>query len=306
VVKCIFWVYEVFMFGFPKTLSGIDIGAKVLRAVRVRAGRRAALEGYAERPLPEGALVLSYTKENIADMERFREAIRLSLKSAGVVRGDISASIPDQVVKVSFVELKEIPAKGEEILKFIKWKTKKSLPYDPEEAKIDYQLLAGKVMAVSVKEGIVSGYEETLLSMSLRPRFVSTPSLNLFNLFAARFGDLKDFAFISALEDSFAVIIVRGGFIDFHRSKDVGFTDDRLVNEVNSSILFYASENPDASLRRVFLYAGVRGSEALASNLSESIGMEVETLRISDVLDGPKGLDMEPYGTAVAAALCRM
>jgi len=188
-------------------------------------------------------------------------------------------------------------------LKFIKWKSKRSLPYDPEVAKIDYQLMGDTAMAVFIKDDIVSNYEDALRSMSFRPKSVSTPSLNLFNLFSGKFGGHKEFALISVMEDHFAVTIVRDDYIDFYRSTDVGYGDDRLMQEINSSILFYANENPDVILKTVFLYTGTGDSKVLATHLSDSTGMKVETLRLAEIIKGPADVDVEPYGPAVAAAL---
>ncbi len=293
------------MLGFSKTVTGIEISTGILRAVRVSVGGggRPVVDGYAEKPLSEGILLPSYAKENILDMKRFKETLQLTLGTAGAIRGDIALSIPDQVVKVSFIELKGVPQKRDEVLKFIKWKSKKSLPYDPEDAKIDYQILKGgdTAMAVFVKGDVVSNYEEALSALSFRPIVVSTPSLNLFNLFSGRFGDLRDFAFISVLEDSFAVIIVKGGNIDFHRSKDIGVNDDRLLQEIASSLLYYTSENQDATIRKIFLYAAA-DNEAVMANLHEAAGIDVEALKLAGMIDVPAGFNVEPYAAAIGAA----
>lgn len=291
------------MFGFSKTVSGIDIGTKVLRAVRVKMGDTLSLEGYAERPLPEGVLRPSYTKENILDMKRFRDIAALTVEASGLKRGDISLSIPDQVVRFSILELKDVAAKRSDILNFLKWKSKRFLPYDPENAKIDYHLFGDSAMAVFVKGDVVSNYEEAFCSLSFKPRLVSTPSINLFNLFSQSFGDLKDFTFISVFEDSFAIIIVRSGVIVFYRSTEVGYADERLIPEINSSILFYISENPDAVLKKAFLFTGTGDREFLETHLSDATSMNIVPLLISDMVTGPSGMDIETYGPAVAAAL---
>jgi len=291
------------MFGFSKTVSGVDVGAKVLRAVRIKRGDTLSLEGYAERPLPDGVLLPSYTKENIPDMKRFQDIATLAAGDAGLRKGNISLSIPDQVVRVSFVELKDVAAKRSDIMKFIKWKSKRFLPYDPENAKIDYHLFGNSAMTVFVKGDVVSNYEEAFCSLSFNPRLVSTPSINLFNLFSQRFGDLKDFTFISVLEDSFAVVIVRNFVPAFYRSTEVGYADERLVQEINSSILFYISENPDAVLKKAFLFAGTGDREFLETHLSDATGMDIVPILISDMVTGPRGMDIETYGPAVAAAL---
>lgn len=294
------------MLGFSKAYTGIEISTGILRAVRlsIGAGGRPVVEGYAEKPLPEGVLLPSYAKENILDMKRFKETLQLTLGTAGAIRGDIALSIPDQVVKVSFIELKGVPQKSDEVLKFIKWKSKKSLPYDPEDAKIDYQILRGgdAAMAVFVKGDVVSNYEEALSVLSFRPVVVSTPSLNLFNLFSGRFGELRDFAFISVLEDSFAVIIVKNGDIDFHRSKDIGINDDRLLQEMASSLLYYTSENQDAAIRKIFLYAAA-DNEGVMANLHEAAGIDVEALKLGGMVDLPGGSNVEPYAAAISAAM---
>lgn len=294
------------MFGFSKTSSGLYIGAKTLRAVKVRGGTGRllpAIEGYSEQALPEGVLLPSHVRQNIADMKRFKDILQLTLATAGIVRGDISFSIPEQVVKVSFVELKGVPAKREEVLKFIKWKAKKFLPYDPETAKADYQVFGDRAMAVFVNGDVIRDYEEALNDLSLRPGFVSVPSINLFNLFTARFEDYKEFALISIMEDFFALMMIRNGAIDFYRSTEVGYLNDRLLQEINSSILFYTTENPDVPIKKLFLYIGAGDGDILANHISDSAGMDVKTLGLSAVIRVPKGMDIEPYGPAIAAAL---
>ena len=295
------------MFGFSKTFSGLYIGAKVIRAVKGRMGTgrqlAPAISGYAEQALPEGVLLPSYARQNIAEMKKFKDILRLTLGTAGIMKGDISVSIPEQVVKVSFLELKGVSAKREEVLKFIKWRAKKFLPYDPESAKIDYQVFGDRALAVFINGVVVADYEEALNDLSLRPGFVSIPSMNLFNLFAARFGDYKEFALISVMEDFFALMVIRNGAIDFYRSTEVGYLDDRLLQEINSSILFYTAENPDVAIKKVFLYAGTGDSDILATHLSDSTGMEVETMKLSEAVRGPGGVDIEPYGPAIAAAV---
>lgn len=292
------------MFGFSKTLAGLYIGARLIRAVKIKGGSGSPkIDGYAEQMLPDGVLVPSYARQNIVDMKRFRDTLKLALGAAGIIRGDISVSIPEQVVKVSFMELKGVPAKRDEVLKFIKWKSKKILPYDPEVAKIDYQMFGDRAMTVFLNGDVAVNYEEALDAMSLRPGFVSIPSMNIFNLFAATLGDCKDFAFVSVMEDFFGLIIAKNGVIDFYRSTEVGYLDDRLLQEINSSILFYTAENPDVALKKFFLYAGTGDSDILRSHLADSTGMEVLTLRLSAIIKGPRGVDMEPYGPAIAAAL---
>lgn len=295
------------MFGFSKTFSGLYIGAKVIRAVkgRMETGGQPApvIAGYAEQELPEGILLPSYARQNITDMKKFKDILRLALGTAGIMKGEISVSIPEQIVKVSFLELKGVSAKREEVLKFIKWKAKKFLPYDPESAKIDYQVFGDRAMAVFINNAVVADYEAALNDLSLSPGFLSIPSMNLFNLFVARFGDYKEFAMISVMEDFFALMVVRNGTIDFYRSTEVGYLDDRLLQEINSSILFYTAENPDVAIKKVFLYTGTGDSDILTTHLSDSTGMEVETMKLSETVKGQRGMDIEPYGPAIAAAI---
>lgn len=291
------------MFGFSKTVCGIDVGPRMIRTVRIKKGKSLSLEGYAEKPLPEGVLLPSYTRENISDLKRFKDIAAAAADGAGVRSGDISISIPDQVVKVSIVEIKNAASKRSDILKFLRWKTKKNLPYDPENAKIDYHLFGNAAMAVFVKGEVVSNYEEAFCSLSFKPGVVSTPSINLFNLFSQKFGDIKDFAFISILEDSFAVFIIRNGMVGFYRSTEVGHADERLIQEINSSVLYYASENTDVILKKAFVFAGTGDRESLCAHISGATGMDIVSLLISDIVIGPKGLNMEPYGPAVAAAI---
>lgn len=295
------------MFGFSKRVIGIDIGTSALRVacIRVEPPGRPVVDGYAEKALPEGILHPSYMKENILDMKKFAEALRHTLSAAGAGRAAIALSIPDQVVKVSFMDLKGVPRKRDDILNFIKWKSRRFLPYDPETAKIDYQMMGeGDIaMTVFVNAAVVSNYEEALRGLSLRARTVSTPSMSLYNLFSGRFGNLRQFAFISAGEDSFAVMIIKGGVLDFFRTTDTGLSDERLMQEIASTILFYVSENQDAGIEKIFLHSASAENEALKPGLSEAIGHDINSLKLSEAVEVPKGLYLESYCAAVGAAL---
>ena len=295
------------MFGFSKTVIGIDVGACFLRAVKVRFERsgRPVVDGYAEKALPEDILHLSYTKENILDMKRFKELLRLTLDTAGAGESGLALSIPDQVVKVSFIDLKGVPRKRDDVLNFIKWKSKKFLPYDPETAKIDYQMMGNGdiAMAVFVNAVVVADYEEALRGLSLRPRVISTPSMSLYNLFSTRFGDSKEFAFISVRDDSFAVIIMKGGVLDFYRSTDTGLSDERLMQEIASTIMFYLSENQDANIGKIFLHSVSAEDEGLRVGLSEATGLDIESLKLAETVDFQKGVHIEPYCAAVGVTL---
>ena len=113
-----------------------------IAADRVLAGRAAdqgrMVEMSAARELAPGTVVPDLMESNLRDSAALRQAIESALTSVGGRSRDVLAILPDNSVRVVLLDFETLPAKPEEAEAVVRFRLKKSLPFDPEDAKISY------------------------------------------------------------------------------------------------------------------------------------------------------------------------
>lgn len=134
---------------------------------RVIAGRAAekagALDMFTTRELSHGALAPNLTGSNIQDATALRTAITGALGPLSSRSRDAIAILPDAAVRVLLLDFENLPAKPQERESVIRFRLKKSLPFDAEQAALscDVRRTNGTIQvvaAVSPRE-VVNEYE---------------------------------------------------------------------------------------------------------------------------------------------------
>src|SRR5271167_4580260 len=113
-----------------------------IAADRVLAGRAAdtgrLVEMAAARELAPGTVVPDLMEANLRDGTAIRQAIESALGSVGARGRDVIAILPDTSVRVVLLDFETLPAKPEEAEAVVRFRLKKSLPFDPADARISY------------------------------------------------------------------------------------------------------------------------------------------------------------------------
>ena len=113
-----------------------------ISADRVLAGRvidgGTGLEACAARELAPGSVVPDLVENNLRQREAVRSGIEDALGSVAGRAKDVIAIVPDAAVRVMLVEVDTLPSDREEALGVIRFRLKKSLPFDVEKAKVSY------------------------------------------------------------------------------------------------------------------------------------------------------------------------
>lgn len=169
----------------PHPPLAIEIDAQ--RVAAARWGRTGGLDGYAVEALPAGAIVPSAVETNIAN------AVAVNAAVAGVCSRlrakDESAALilPDPVVRVFVQHFDEFPRSRQEALPMLRWKLKKSVPFEMEETLISYYRQAPRDRGVDIVTGlgrlrIVREYEALIESAGLHAGVVLSSSLAAMSL----------------------------------------------------------------------------------------------------------------------------
>src|ERR1035438_10085106 len=145
-----------------------------------RIGARAELDFL---PLKPGTLSVSPLKENVLDADEFVSAVRsLAGTQAARKRRDVALILPDFSARISVLDFDSFPKDAKEQAALIRFRLKRSVPFDVETAALSYWAQAGAkgkmdVVVVMAPLEIVSRYEAPFRTAGMNPGLVTTSSL---------------------------------------------------------------------------------------------------------------------------------
>lgn len=135
------------------------------------------------QPLKSGTLVVSPLKENVVDPDDFAMSVRaLAGTQAARKRRDVALILPDFCTRIAVLDFDSFPSDAAQQLSLIRFRLKRSVPFDVESAALSYwaQPAADKkvdvVAALSPLE-IVSRYEAPFRAAGMLPGLVAPSSL---------------------------------------------------------------------------------------------------------------------------------
>src|SRR2546425_5509707 len=100
--------------------------------------------------LPAGVVATSYSETNIRDPELVRSRVRQLLAQAGFSGSEIAVAVPDDTARIAFLTAENPSKNPEEQRTFIRWKLKKTVPFDVDSAQIAYRILRPQSRGASV------------------------------------------------------------------------------------------------------------------------------------------------------------
>jgi len=135
------------------------------------------------QPLKEGTLTVSPLKENVADPDDFMSAVRaLSGTQSARRKKDVALILPDYAARISVLDFDTFPTDAREQAALIRFRLKRSVPFDVETAAMSYFAQSGAhkkvdVVVVITPLEIVARYESPFRTAGMNPGLVTTSSL---------------------------------------------------------------------------------------------------------------------------------
>jgi len=134
------------------------------RVVAARTSDRAdVVEAYSVRTLPLGSVNPSLTAANLAEVGAVRQAISDVLAAVGGRSRDLTVVLPDSSVRVALLDFDSLPPRKLEADAVVRFRLKKSLPFDVERAALSYDAQPGngrvRVIAAVALTNVIEEYE---------------------------------------------------------------------------------------------------------------------------------------------------
>jgi type IV pilus assembly protein PilM len=266
-----------------------------IAADRILAGRAAdagrSVEVSSAHELAPGTVVPDLMESNLRGRSAVREAIESTLGSVGGRSKDVIAILPDTAVRVVLLDFEALPPKPEEAEAVVRFRLKKSLPFDPVDARISYHAqTAGKgvrVVAAVVLKSVLEEYESTFRDAGYSPGVVMPSMLAALGAADAERPTLVvkvDARTISiAILDQEQLLLFR----TLENMRGVMITGDQLAEEVYPSVVFF-QDTYNLNIERVYI-AGMPESGGAAPALKAQSGAQVEELVTSSQIGSATG-----------------
>lgn len=214
-----------------------------IAAAQVAAARwgsvRGTLEATFVEVLPAGSVMPSPVESNIAQPEAVRSAVRSVLSRLPARGAPVALLIPDPVVRVFILPFETLPRRAGDALPMLRWRLKKSVPFDVEEAEVSWMRQSGRggglqVVTAIARQKILREYEEIAESAGARVGLVLSSTL----------------AVLPLLDERGSTLLARLS----GRTLTTGVVDGRSLCVYRSTEMPGAAENlrPQAMLDEVF------------------------------------------------------
>ena len=121
----------------PHPLVACEVATHYVAAAHWKRGTF-GLTDFAIAQIPAGAVKPSAVETNLADASAVRQAVQKVFQQIGVKNQPIALFVPDEVVRVFVLHFDVFPRSSAEAIPMLRWRLKKSVPFEAEETLISY------------------------------------------------------------------------------------------------------------------------------------------------------------------------
>jgi type IV pilus assembly protein PilM len=228
----------------PHPLAACEIAAGYVAAARWSRGG-AGIESLAVEPLPPGAIKPSAVEANLSNAAEVRAAIERVFARVHVKTRDVALFLPDPVIRVFVLHFDVFPRAANEAVPLLRWRLKKSVPFEADETVVSFMRQAPReagvdVVTALVRLRIVREYEQLLESVGISPGVVMNSMLAALPLL----NDRKPALLARVAGKAMTAAIVRDGILCGYRCVDLPaeeteITPQALLDEIYPLAAYY-------------------------------------------------------------------
>jgi type IV pilus assembly protein PilM len=263
----------------PKPKLACEIAADRVLAGRV-VENGSGLEMCAVRELAPGSVVPDLVENNLRQRDAVRQGIEETLGNVAGRLRDVIAVVPDAAVRVILVEFDSLPSDHEEALGVVRFRLKKSLPFDVEKAKVSYHAQKVKdemrVVAAVALGSVIEDYEAAFRDAGFNPGVVLPSTLAAIGAASAT----RPTMVIKVDAHTTSIAILNQDQLQLFRtlenSRGVTITGEQLAEEVFPSVVFF-QDTYHLDIQQIYV-AGLPESGGAAPALKAQTGADVQEL----------------------------
>jgi type IV pilus assembly protein PilM len=254
------------------------------------------------RPIKEGVLSISPLRENVIDPDEFALNVRALGNAPGSrKRKDVALILPDFCTRMAVLDFDEFPSDPKEQLSLVRFRLKRSVPFDVESAAVSYyaQPTTNKkcdVLSVVAPLEIVARYEAPFRNAGLNPGLVTNSLLSALEL--APDNELSVIAKISG--HVLTVAVRQKGVIKLVRCLEVPSREWDDIAAVLMPTFVYVEDNLGGRVDQLFLCGFGAQSDDAQRRVEEELAVPVEQLRSPLAVAGEHNAGLLGYLRSIA------
>ncbi len=266
-----------------------------IAADRVLAGRVSergdVVEMCVAGELAKGSVVPDLLEANLRERKSVFDTVRETLGSVSSRSRDVIAVLPDAAVRVMLLDFETLPANRTEAESVVRFRLKKSLPFDLDKAKISYHAQPAasglRVVAAVALSSVIDDYESIFREAGYSPGIV-LPSM-LAALGAANADRPTLVVKVDARTTSIAILDKNQLllFRTLENPRGVSITGEQLAEEVYPSVVFF-QDTYQLNIAHIFV-AGLADAGGAVPALRAQTGAEVTELVANSQLGASVG-----------------
>lgn len=244
------------------------------------------LETCAARELAPGSVVPDLVENNLRQRDAVQAGIEAVLRDVAGRSKDVIAIVPDAVVRVMLLEFDTLPSDDEEALGVVRFRLKKSLPFDVDKAKVSYHAQKVndevKVVAAVGLASVIEDYEAAFRNAGFNPGVVLPSMLAALGAADGR----RPTMVIKVDAHTTSIAILNEDQLQLFRTlenpRGVTINGEQLAEEVYPSVVFF-QDTYHLNIERIYV-AGLPESGGASPALRAQTGAEVHELVASSQL----------------------
>ena len=255
---------------------------------------------YAFASLPAGALAPSIEHANLRLPQAVAEAIRAALDQASPRSRSVTLVVPDTSVRVFVLDFDTLSAKASEAIPVLRFRLRKMVPFDVEQAGVSYQILSQsksecKVLTAVMPGPILAEYEAAVRAADYEPGVVLPSSLAALEMA----GSYESVLAANLSDSAITTLIATGQDLLLYRTLELPDSYEERLAEIRRSIAVAAAYYEDklGAPARALYYTGNRDAPEFADWLGDS------TLAVMALSEPPSGGVLTPLGHGSVAAV---
>jgi hypothetical protein len=308
---------------YPPLVLQIDREGMLMLRVKRRRRGKPVVEAVASAPL-EGMPRSIFQSSTVSDGE-LDTRLRELFERTGTRPGRVSLVLPDNLAKISLIQLPERPGSRRQLEELVRAKMRRAVPFRLDDAALSYEVVPGGgrsvgILVVLVRRNLVERIEGAFERLGARVGLVDITTPNLLNLCRDRFrsasGEEDDSALLNCTPNYFSLLIVREGRLIFYRCKTYALEEGApgpngaFMREMANSFSYYREKLEGRAIRRLLVRSTSPLADDFAGRLRELGVGSVEPIEALDGLELGEGVRVEPelaarMTAAVGAAIAR-
>lgn len=301
---------DLFSPTFPSDVFQITGGSIVFHHFEPRRGGGVSLTAARETPLVPEAWHDQPIGRSAAGAASVREAVDAARRLAGGVLRRAALVVDDSWCRVFLLDFERTPGSDRETDDMVVWKLRKLLPFRPEELRFVWSRpgsAAGsttRYLVIGMLERVAASLESAFEANGVRIGLIEPASFAASEI--ALGAGPSDMALLQAGEDSFQLLIFRGGSAVLYRTKrapaDLAARGDLLARELDLTRAFVVQEAPFPTKVHVVEEpgSGWNAAEVAARVLGE--GSDVRTMELPSFVSVPADFPAPLAGRTLRAA----